>query len=154
MSSRPLRQTISRTLRSPLPYIALGTGTAIFWYYQISLSINAQKWSSGIFKAAMFHIRHHPDATSLLGTNIRYNPETHPKVDGKVNMLKGNADLTWRVEGSKDYGTVRYRGRRGIGERDEDGYTIANDWHSEIFTLETSKGAKLSLRDEEPRYAI
>ncbi|KAI8922295.1 cytochrome oxidase assembly protein 1 [Powellomyces hirtus] len=117
--------------RSPYPYLLAATAGLGWWTSVVLQNINSQKAHSGIFKAVIYHIRHDQQAREMLGDEITHDTKLHPSVKGKINMLKGNADVEFVVEGSKGLGMVHYRGRRGQDE-----------WDSEIFTLTDSKGAK------------
>ncbi|KAJ3054633.1 hypothetical protein HK097_001241 [Rhizophlyctis rosea] len=136
----PLRQTLRPYLRSPVPYLLLSTAALGFWYSTIVQSINSQKAHSGIFKAVMFYIRRDPRALSLLGANIKYDPETLGDVKGTVTMHRGTADLKWAVEGDNGVrANVHYRGARRTPQEDI--------WESDIFTVQTGD-TTLSLKDE------
>ncbi|RKO86726.1 cytochrome oxidase assembly protein 1, partial [Blyttiomyces helicus] len=107
-----------------------------FWVTTVTGGVNSQKSHSAIFKALIFHLRHNPAAGEILGSNIAYDPSRHDAVEGTVNMMKGRADIQFRVGGDRGDGIITFRGRRA-----------GDDWISDVFTL--AKGDKtISLRDD------
>ncbi|KAL2912178.1 cytochrome oxidase assembly protein 1 [Polyrhizophydium stewartii] len=119
---------ITRVLRRPVVYLGLGGLGLGFWGYTIVNATNSNRSHNTIFRGIMFHLRHDPQASSVLGTNIHYDETKHRPVAGTFNNFRGVAEFEFTVEGDKAQGTVRFKGRR-IPDSD--------CWVSQVFDLES-----------------
>ncbi|KAJ3195913.1 hypothetical protein HK101_010670 [Irineochytrium annulatum] len=83
----------------------------------------AQRITSPIVKAVVYHLRHDPLIERELGTDIAIDKNSG--VNGYVDHYKGKADVSFRVKGSAGEADVTYAGQR-----------LRTDvWRSDVFRL-------------------
>jgi hypothetical protein len=82
----------------------------------------------------MHDLKHDPKIQELLGPNVHHNSDQH-QVSGTVNMFKGDADLTFEVQGDNDSGLVNFKGFR----RPERG----DIWQSQIYRVKALKSGNV-----------
>ncbi|KAH6564273.1 hypothetical protein BASA50_000750 [Batrachochytrium salamandrivorans] len=124
---------VMRALKKPAVYLGLGAVGIGFWAYTINNASNSNKSHNSIFKAVMFHLRHDPQALSLLGTDIFYDEKIHNPVQGSFSIIRGVADYSFTLQGSRAIGNVRFKGHH---------IPDSGCWSSVIFELE-SNGQKV-----------
>jgi hypothetical protein len=93
-------------------------------------NFNSQKTNSHLFKALILQMRQDDKILDLLG-----EVELRGKVNGHVNHIKGDADLSFNVKGSKQDGHVHFVGTR---------YKNTECWVSSKYTVSANDG-KLTL---------
>ncbi|KAG2019682.1 hypothetical protein CC2G_005098 [Coprinopsis cinerea AmutBmut pab1-1] len=83
-------------------------GGALFMTY----ATNQEKLSSSVFRSIIRSLRADPQMHEALGDAIRPQPEWwlngDPRVIGRISVLQGNIDVSFRVKGSKGSGTVYF----------------------------------------------
>lgn len=127
-------QKVIYPFRLARSYIDVNNGTGKWIYSSIIFSIvfgfggyrvynidRQQKTNSTLVKGLGHYLRKDPKALDLLGSHIAVDDYS---AYGKINAIKGFADVTFAVTGEKDKAIVKYKGAREAG-----------DWISEIFTV-------------------
>jgi hypothetical protein len=102
--------TLVPFLKKPLVIGGLVVCGAAFWASTMYNSVQSMKSHNTIFRGIIMHLNKSKEATDLIGDHIVHN-ESIP-VKGKVNIVKGNADLEFAVTGDKDEATVIFKGNR------------------------------------------
>ncbi|KAG5520012.1 hypothetical protein PMAC_001088 [Pneumocystis sp. 'macacae'] len=89
-------------------YFVIG-GTV--WVLIIGLSFNHQRLDSPIVSHLMYQLKHSSIAQSYLGKNIDFAYKW-PWVSGEINYIKGRINLSFRVNGSQDKATIKFKSIR------------------------------------------
>ncbi|KAF7440330.1 hypothetical protein PC9H_000674 [Pleurotus ostreatus] len=111
---RPYRQP--RDL--PLPkkkwpvILAAVTGGVLAWSAFLTYITNQEKISSSVVRQIMRSVKESVELRDHLGEAIRPQPEWwlngDPRIKGNINQLQGNVDVSLRLKGSKDSGTLYF----------------------------------------------
>ena len=101
--------------------------TAAWWSKTLLDNFNSQKQNSHLFKALILDLRRNEKVLDRFG-----KVEHSGTVKGHVNHIKGNADLTFHLKGSKQDAQVCFVGTR---------YKNTECWISSKFTVTGDDGA-------------
>ncbi|KAJ3085167.1 hypothetical protein HK102_000249 [Quaeritorhiza haematococci] len=121
--------------RSTVPLAILGTAGLSLWGYIYFRNVNNQKASTSLFKGLLFHIRHSPTTTSLLGSDVHYD-KSFGSVSGTINHIKGEASISFPIKGEKGSAEVVYKGRR----------QNPDSWASDVFVVRSDKGEVFDMK--------
>ncbi|OCH93871.1 DUF1783-domain-containing protein [Obba rivulosa] len=109
-------------LRRTWPTVAVlslvGVGA---WVLFLTYTANQERLSSSVMQRVLASVRASPELRDVLGEAIRPVPEWwlngDPWVHGEIRLMQGNVDLSFRVKGSKDSGTLYFTSiRKAKGE--------------------------------------
>ncbi|GLB35624.1 putative cytochrome oxidase complex assembly protein 1 [Lyophyllum shimeji] len=82
------------------------------WVAFMAYVTNQEKISSSVVRQIMRAVREDPVVQEVLGSAIRPQPEWwlngDPLIRGKISQLQGNVDVSFRIRGSKDSGTLYF----------------------------------------------
>ncbi|PUU72855.1 cytochrome oxidase complex assembly protein 1-domain-containing protein [Tuber borchii] len=98
---------------------------------------NYQKSSSSVVSSTLYALRVHPAARELLGEDISFKSRV-PWIQGTMNQLRGDIDITYGVKGTKGEGVMHFRSVR----RERMGLFETLDW-----SLVMRDGHKIVLLD-------
>ncbi|KAG5439054.1 hypothetical protein PCK2_000899, partial [Pneumocystis canis] len=115
VSSRWLNQypvTSSLSMKSSKKKIFIYALTGISaWVLILELSFNHQRFASPIVSHLIYQLKHNPVVQEHLGENIDFI-NRWPWISGEINYLKGCIDLSFRICGSQDKATVKFKSIR------------------------------------------
>lgn len=117
-----LFSTRSRIIK--ILYVPASLAVLYFTVDKFITAMDAARSNSALFKSVMYHLRNDEKAAELLGDKIR-RADGSRWVYGKINMIAGNADFEFEVQGERAKGKVYFK-----GHRIEDG-----DWSSSQYKL-------------------
>ncbi|KAF8498330.1 cytochrome oxidase complex assembly protein 1-domain-containing protein [Gautieria morchelliformis] len=130
-------------LRSSLPLIAiLGALGLSAWGAFVFYVTNMERLSSSVVRQLAFNLRSNELVKETLGVDVTLEGKWwlggEPWINGAINLLQGNVDVSFRVKGSKGAGTVYF--------------TSVREEKGQPFTILRSKiicddGVVLHLRD-------
>lgn len=106
-------------LGRPVFYGPLAFFGGAYWIQSIIVNYNSSKSHSSLFRGILLDIETRGDLGEAVGSD--------GTIKGFVNHIKGDADLTFEVEGTKQKGIVRFVGKR---------YPGSDCWKSELYTLQ------------------
>jgi len=91
------------------------------WAGFLHFATNQEKLSSSIVRQILRNVRDNPELKELLGDAIRPEPtwilNGNPWINGKINTLQGNIDLSFCLKGQKGRGTLYFTSvRKAKGE--------------------------------------
>ncbi|KZP29071.1 DUF1783-domain-containing protein [Athelia psychrophila] len=91
------------------------------WAGFLLVATNQEKISSSVVRQIMRTVRDNEELRDMLGEAIRPAPEWwlngDPWIEGAINMLQGNIDLSFRLKGHKGSGTLYFTSvRKAKGE--------------------------------------
>ena len=92
----------------------------------------------------MYALRTSPACRELLGDNIYFNSKV-PWINGELNQLHGNIDISFWVKGNKQKGEVRFVSIR----RKRGGYFETLEW-----SLKTEDGSVVQLLEDKNTAAV
>ncbi|KZP29065.1 DUF1783-domain-containing protein, partial [Athelia psychrophila] len=96
----PLQKQVWPTI---VAFIAAGVAG---WAGFLLVATNQEKISSSVVRQIMRTVRDNEEPRDMLGEAIRPAPEWwlngDPWIEGAINMLQGNIDLSFRLKGHKD----------------------------------------------------
>ncbi|TFK36443.1 cytochrome oxidase complex assembly protein 1-domain-containing protein [Crucibulum laeve] len=82
------------------------------WVGFMNYVTNQEMLSSSVFRSIMRSVREDEQLQQHLGQAIRPQPEWwlngDPRIQGKINQLQGNIDVSFRIRGSKGSGTLYF----------------------------------------------
>jgi len=83
---------------------------------------NSEKVSSSVVRQIMRTVQQNDELRELLGEGIRAEPAWYlngePRMQGQINTLQGNIDVSFRVRGTKGVGTLYFTSvRKAKGEK-------------------------------------
>ncbi|KAJ1653188.1 cytochrome oxidase assembly protein 1 [Dispira simplex] len=138
-SSRPL------SIERPLPEIKSNrtlkyvvTGVALVaWIAGTALAFNYQRQCSSAVTNTLFVIRYHPEAIELLGSPITFE-HGWPWISGTINQLKGHVEISFRIKGPRNAGTVSVKT-----------YRVDKHWMDHEFSLRLDNGKVVNLMGHE-----
>ena len=117
-----------------VPATLLGASGMGLWYFLYKKNINSSKYGTNLFKGILFHLRQQQKVVDALGSPIRFDQQS--QIMGDINMIKGNANVVFPVQGSNGSGVVHFRGKR---------VNQGNQWQSTEFELRMGEGRVISL---------
>ncbi|KAG6915824.1 hypothetical protein DXG01_009657 [Tephrocybe rancida] len=89
--------------------LILGVGT---WAAFMAYVTNQEKISSSVVRQIMRSVRDDARLKEVVGDAIRPQPEWwlngDPVIHGKISQLQGNVDVSFRIKGSKGFGTLYF----------------------------------------------
>ncbi|KAI0064520.1 hypothetical protein BV25DRAFT_1836859 [Artomyces pyxidatus] len=102
--------------------LALSSAGVGVWVAFLQYSANQERLASSSTRAVLAAIKDSPEVREVLGDAVRPEPAWYlngdPWVSGSVKMHQGFVDLSFRVKGHKDSGTLYYTTiRKSKGER-------------------------------------
>lgn len=112
-----------------VPSVVLGTSGLTIWYYLYNKNINSQKYGATLFKGIMYHLRHNDKVEQELGSKIKFH--STDQVKGNLNSIKGKADISFPVTGTKNSGVVHFSGLK---------INQGNQWETQKFVLHVNGG--------------
>ncbi|KAA1469162.1 DUF1783-domain-containing protein [Dentipellis sp. KUC8613] len=104
------------------PLVAvLGTAGVAVWATFFMYATNQERLSSSVTRHVLTTIRESDAVRDVLGDAVRFEPAWYlngdPWVSGSVNMLQGHVDISFRVKGHKQGGTLYFTSlRKAKGE--------------------------------------
>jgi len=108
--SRP-RELPEIKSRTPL-FIGLGVLGLSAWGAFLLYAMNQERLSSSVVQQILSRLRMEPRLVPVLGQSVRFEPQWYamgsPYVSGAVNLLQGNVDVSFRIQGSRGKGTVYF----------------------------------------------
>ncbi|QSL66041.1 hypothetical protein MERGE_003178 [Pneumocystis wakefieldiae] len=109
------------------------------WAFILCASFNYQRYSSPVVSYLIYELKRSPTAEIYLGKNINFSSKW-PWIHGRINHIKGQIDISFRVSGSQDSAIVKFKSvRKGKG----------TDWVTLEWTMFPDKNhEKISLLDE------
>ncbi|KAF8575786.1 DUF1783-domain-containing protein [Ramaria rubella] len=82
------------------------------WSAFILYATNMERLSSSVVRQLSSNLRTTSIVKETLGDNIKFEKKWwlggEPWIDGSINLLQGNVDVSFRIEGSKGAGTVYF----------------------------------------------
>ncbi len=96
-----------------------------FWLYVLLENSNTLKSNNSLFRGLIYKLKTDNDIIDLIGQDIEYDSTT--RVKGSVNVIKGVADIEFKVKGTKGWANVKF-----VGER----YKNTDFWVSKVFTVD------------------
>ncbi|CED82810.1 Cytochrome oxidase assembly protein 1 [Phaffia rhodozyma] len=100
----------TRTYWVPAVSVILFGGIA--WVLFIGWVTNSEKLTSSVFRQVMFVLRTSEAVEELLGDGVHLEPTFwtggEPWIEGNINVLKGKADLSFRIKGVEEAGRVYF----------------------------------------------
>ncbi|ODN76735.1 hypothetical protein L202_05354 [Cryptococcus amylolentus CBS 6039] len=98
--------------KSVVPFVValglLGLGWGLF----ILHATNTERLSSSVLRQVTFQMRNSPDVMSVLGDNVKLVEEWwalgSPWISGTINLMQGRVDLSARLKGERQAGTVYF----------------------------------------------
>ncbi|EJD05808.1 DUF1783-domain-containing protein, partial [Fomitiporia mediterranea MF3/22] len=82
------------------------------WGAFLAYSTNQERLSSSVVRQILLNLRESPLVREALGEGVRPEPTWYlngdPWINGSINMLQGNVDISMRVKGSKGAGTLYF----------------------------------------------
>ncbi|KAJ1968030.1 cytochrome oxidase assembly protein 1 [Dispira parvispora] len=138
-SSRPLR--IERPLpelknRRALKYLLTGVALVV-WVAGTALAFNYQRQCSSAVTNTLFVVRYHPEVVELLGSPITFE-HGWPWISGTINQLKGRVEISFRIKGPRNAGTVFVKT-----------YRVDKLWMDHEFSLHLDDGKIINLMGHE-----
>ncbi|KAI0050868.1 hypothetical protein FA95DRAFT_1486558 [Auriscalpium vulgare] len=128
-SNHPPKQYYARPKPRDLPpyrrtwptLAALSLAGVSVWATFLMYSANQERLASSVMRNIMATVKEDPQVRDLLGEAVRPEPAWYlsgdPWVAGTIRMHQGNIDLSFRVKGHKDAGTLYFTSiRRSKGE--------------------------------------
>lgn len=89
--------------------VLLGLGG---WVAFMTYITNQEMITSSVVRQIMRSVREDTALREALGEAIRPQPEWwlngDPKINGRISMLQGNIDVSWRIRGTKGSGTLYF----------------------------------------------
>ncbi|KAL0946385.1 hypothetical protein HGRIS_012615 [Hohenbuehelia grisea] len=111
-SNSPPNKELPRVKKRWPIILAFAGAGALSWWAFLKYVTNQEKISSSVVRQIMRTVKAHPDLKELLGEAIRPQPEWwlngDPWIDGNINQLQGNVDVSFRLRGSKGSGTLYF----------------------------------------------
>ncbi|TFY61358.1 hypothetical protein EVG20_g7088 [Dentipellis fragilis] len=104
------------------PLVAVfGTAGVAVWASFFMYATNQERLSSSVTRHVLTTIRESDAVREVLGDAVRFEPAWYlngdPWVSGSVNMLQGHVDISFRVKGHKQGGTLYFTSlRKAKGE--------------------------------------
>ncbi|KAJ1308463.1 hypothetical protein OPQ81_004167 [Rhizoctonia solani] len=100
-------------IRSRAPaFVGLGILGISAWACFVVYTTNQERLASSVTKQILTQIRASPEVASELGSGVVAEPTWwmvgQPYVNGAINLLQGNIDISMRVKGSKGAGTLYF----------------------------------------------
>lgn len=93
--------------------------------YVILENSNTLKSKNSLFRGLIYKLKTDNHNIDLIGQDIEYDSRT--RVKGSVNVIKGVADIEFKVKGTKGLATVKF-----VDER----YKNTEFWVSSVFTVD------------------
>ncbi|TXT10927.1 hypothetical protein VHUM_01678 [Vanrija humicola] len=122
-----------------LALAALGLGA---WGLFILHATNNERLSSSVVRQISFQLRNSPEVANLLGDGVKFAPNLwgfgEPWIHGSINLMQGRIDLKFRIEGSKQQGTLFFTSIRP---------QQAASWQILRYKLITDDGEVLRIED-------
>ncbi|KAH8117320.1 cytochrome oxidase complex assembly protein 1-domain-containing protein [Phellopilus nigrolimitatus] len=92
--------------------LAFGFVGVAGWGAFIKYTTNQERLASSVVRQILQNLRESDLVRETLGEGVRPEPTWYlngdPWIDGTINMLQGNVDITLRVKGSKGAGTLYF----------------------------------------------
>jgi len=106
--------------RWPLITAAIALGI-VGWAAFFMIATNQEKLSSSVVRQILRTVKDNQEIKEMLGDAIRPQPEWwlngDPWVEGAINMMQGNVDVSFRLKGHKGSGTLYFTSvRKAKGE--------------------------------------
>jgi len=100
-------------MKSKTPmFIGLGVLGLSAWGAFLLYAMNQERLSSSVVQQLISRLKLEPRLTPVLGQSIRFEPQWWalgaPYISGAVNLLQGNVDVSFRIQGSQGRGTVYF----------------------------------------------
>ncbi|KAH9952063.1 cytochrome oxidase complex assembly protein 1-domain-containing protein, partial [Amylocystis lapponica] len=119
--TRPQRDLPQTKSKWPLA-IVLGTLGIGSWAAFIAYAANQEKLSSSVVRQLMETIRTSSELRPVLGEAIRFEPvwwlNGDPWISGAIYLMQGNVDLSFRLKGHLQSGTLYFTSiRKAKGEQ-------------------------------------
>lgn len=93
-------------------YIALASLGLGAWGLFLLHATNSERLSSSVLRQITYQLRNSDEVREVLGERVHYAENSwgfgEPWISGTVNLLSGKVDLKFRIQGSKDKGTVYF----------------------------------------------
>jgi len=93
-------------------FIGLGALGLSAWGAFLLYAMNQERLSSSVVQQIISRLKLEPRLLPALGQSIRFEPQWwafgDPYISGAVNLLQGNVDVSFRVQGSRGKGTVYF----------------------------------------------
>jgi len=92
--------------------VALGLAGIAGWGVFLLYATNQERLSSSVVRQILINLRQSDLVLGALGDSARPEPAWYlngdPWIDGSINTLQGNIDISFRVKGSKGAGTLYF----------------------------------------------
>ncbi|CAN8103411.1 unnamed protein product [Discula destructiva] len=110
-------------------FLVVGSSLAIF---------NYQKSSSPVVAGTLYSLRTSAKAREYLGDDIYFKQQI-PWISGEMNQMHGRINISFKVKGTKNAGTMRFASYRPSAK----GMFETTEW-----SLETEDGRRIDLLEE------